>query len=805
MGEMQWRIQTMADVSADFLEAVCQIASEALTDPKANPAANPQSAQVGQRAAQLLWNRGIRSSQSLAGYLNPNQYQPTSPFAFGEEMRQAVDRLIQARQNGEKVAIWGDFDADGITSTAVLWEGLGQFFPSEQLTYVIPNRLTESHGLAIAGMDALNAEGYRLIVTCDTGSTNLTELEYAQQQGIEVIITDHHTLPAKRPPVVAMVNPRTLSPDHPLAYLSGVAVAYKLVEALYETLPDLPTRPLTDLLDLVAIGLIADLVNLTGDCRYLAQRGIEQLQRQRDPKTASRPGVACLLELCQRNGDRPTDISFGLGPRINAISRIRGDARFGVELLTCRELDRCRELAQETELANTRRKSLQKDVVQQIQARLTEIDLSTTSVIVLADSQWSVGVLGLVAGQIAQETNRPTILLTYDETESHPIARGSARSTQNLDLYALFATQSHLIHHFGGHPLAAGLTLPLENLPLFTEAVNRQVRQQQISLSAPTLTADLTVTVAELGKDLFRELKLLEPYGMGNPVPRLLIHSCWFRNVHNANIKDLRGRKIRYIKTEFELWDRTTQQGFPGIWWGHYRDEIPTLPCDAIVELDYNAYRKQYEVRLVDLRLASPAVPQASNLSIDWIIDCRNAEDSPLSYTQTAIEDAIRLTTCPASWDELGQWLRQAQQTQRSLILDYPPPPQDEPIERWRQLVGIAKYLSRTGTAVPPEQICQQLQISFRSFQVGLYLLRQYGFQIGRSDEGISFSLQFGTDLSEADSQANLALQPFLDAVQEEQFQRQYFSQVPLSLIQAIVTNSDFAGEAEVLASEGAL
>ncbi len=800
MRKVEWQVQATADLPGEFLEAVQQAARKALADEMLQ----------AHRAAQLLWQRGVRSLQQIDGYLNPNQYQPISPFAFGQEMSWAVDRLVQARQNAEKVAIWGDFDADGITATAVLWEGLGQFFLPEQLTYVIPNRLTESHGLSIGGINGLIAAGYRLIVTCDTGSTNLSELEYAQQQGIEVIITDHHTLSALRPPVVAMINPRTLPATHPLAHLSGVAVAYKLIEALYETLPDVPTRPLTDLLDLVAIGLIADLVNLTGDCRYLAQRGIEQLQKQRNPKTASRPGVACLLELCQRNGDRPTDISFGLGPRINAISRIRGDARFGVELLTCREIDRCRELAQETELANTRRKSLQKDVVQQIQARLTEIDLSTTSVIVLADSQWSVGVLGLVAGQIAQETNRPTILLTYDETEASPIARGSARSTHNLDLYALFQTQAHLIQHFGGHPLAAGLTLPLENLPLFTEAINRQVRQQQASLSAPTPSADLTVTIAELGKDLFRELKLLEPYGMGNPVPRLLIQNCWFRNVRNANIKDLRGRKVRYIKTEFEIWDKTISQGFPGVWWGHYRDEIPSVPCDAIVELDFNAYRKQYEVRLVNLQTTHSVTPQAENFSIDWIIDCRDSADLPLHFTRNAmqsssprsvIEDAIQLTTCPASWDELRQWLWQAQQTQRSLILAYPPPNENAPINQWQQLVGVAKYLSRTRISSSQEQIAQQLNISVRSLEIGLLLLKRYGFEVDQAGEQLSFSYPFESCKSEP-SELKLSvteegslsgIQPFLDAVQEEQFQRQYFHQVPLSLIQAIVMNRNFS------------
>ena len=398
--QLQWQVSPPPQIPQWFLEAV----------KRHTPASD------GHYAAQLLWQRKIRDSEQLPGFLNPDCYQPASPFEFGQEMQWAVERLQQACNTGEMVAIWGDFDADGITSTAVLWEGLGQFLPQEwQLIYYIPNRLTESHGLNFQGIDALKKQGCRLIVTCDTGSTNLKEIEYAQTLGIDVIVTDHHTLPAERPPVKAIINPRYLPSDHQLFHLSGVAVAYKLVEALYEALPDVPQQPLESLLDLVAIGLIADLVQLSGDCRYLAQRGIERLQQQL--KTRTRPGVARLLELCQRNGDRPTDISFGLGPRINAVSRIQGDASFCVELLTSNDAERCEKLASETELANTRRKSLQKDVTHQVKAKLGQLDLSTTSVIVLEDPQWPVGVLGLVAGQIAQEYGRPTILLSTEDGE----------------------------------------------------------------------------------------------------------------------------------------------------------------------------------------------------------------------------------------------------------------------------------------------------------------------------------------------------------------------------------------------------
>ncbi|MEH1948634.1 MAG: DHH family phosphoesterase, partial [Nostoc sp.] len=543
--QQQWTITATEQPPEWFIQAVKQH----------TPASS------GLYAAQLLWQRGIKDRQQLTAFINYKVYQPASPFEFGQEMHLAIARLQQAYNTKEKIAIWGDFDADGITATSVLWDGLGQFFAQNtQLVYYIPNRLKESHGLNNQGIDNLANQGCKLIVTCDTGSTNVEEIIYAKYLGIDVIVTDHHTLPTERPPVAAIINPRYFPKEHQLFNLSGVAVAYKLVEALYQSLPNVAKYPLEDLLDLVAVGLIADLVQLSGDCRYLAQMGIQRLQEDfKQPAAARRrPGVGRLLELCQKSGDRPTDISFGLGPRINAVSRIQGDASFCVELLTSRDVKRCNELAEVTELANARRKSLQKDVQAQVAQKLTQLDLSTTSVIVLEDAQWPAGVLGLVAGQIAQETGRPTILLsteglgtgdwglgTGEDSSQSPIpdlqslARGSARSVNSVDLYQLVKEQAHLLHRFGGHPFAAGLSLLVENIPLFTAAINQQLRQSLGSTTlTPTVQADLTVTVADLGKELFLELKLLEPCGMGNPVPKLLIQNCWFENSWHRNQQD---------------------------------------------------------------------------------------------------------------------------------------------------------------------------------------------------------------------------------------------------------------------------
>jgi len=633
------------------------------------------------------------------------------------------------------------------------------------------------------GILKLAQSGTKLIVTCDTGSTNLEEIAYAEELGIEIIVTDHHTLPESRPEVTAIINPRYLETSHPLYNLSGVAVAYKLVEALYEALPNIPHQPLENLLDLVAIGLIADLVELKGDCRYLAQVGIKQLQKQVKNNTMTRPGVAKLLDLCRRNGDRPTDISFGIGPRINAVSRIHGDASFCVELLTSQDAQRCSQLAEEAELANTRRKSLQKDTIKQVTKKLQQLDLSTTSVIVLEDPQWQGGVLGLAAGKIAQEYGRPTVLLSSGSKNDagEIMGRGSARSVNSIDLYQLVKSQSDLLHRFGGHPFAAGLSLPLENLNLFKQGINQQLRQKtNVADLVPQIDIDLEVTVADLGQDLFNELRQLEPYGMGNPIPKLLIKNCWFTNAWNKNIQDNRGNKVQYIKTTFKIWDESTNQGFPGIWWEHYKDEIPvTGKCQAIAELDFNTYSKRYEIRLVALRLVTDN-PGAKSVMIQTssLIDRRFACDQ-LDNLEVSSEQVSLLQQCPHNWSEIRREYRKALEGDRSLVLAYTPQNSPTPQEVWRRLVGLAKYLSRTQKEVSKSQIQTKLNLRETSFNYGLKALIAVGFNYYLNKDLYHFEYQENQLVLESE----LAINSFLLALKEEKFQQKYFHRVPLDLI----------------------
>ncbi|TAD75975.1 MAG: single-stranded-DNA-specific exonuclease RecJ [Oscillatoriales cyanobacterium] len=730
----------------------------------------------GDFLARALWARGWRDQADLAGWLSPDRHQPTGPEGWGEELQWAIARLVQARDRGDRVAIWGDFDADGVTATAVLWDGLGQFFAQgDRLTYFIPNRLTESHGLSRSGLEQLAAESCDLIVTCDTGSTNLAELAIAQDLGLDVIITDHHSLPDQRPEVVALVNPRSLPAESPLATLSGVAVAYKLVEALYQALPDVPQRPLSALLDLVAIGLIADLVELRGDTRYLAQMGLKQLQK------TDRPGLQLLLERCKKTGDRPSDIAFGIGPRMNAASRIYGDASFCIDLLTSRDRDYCATLADKVEAANSRRKALQNDLLWRARSRLAGVDWSTMPVIVLAEPGWPVGVLGLVAGQLVQEFNRPALLLTIEGD----MAKGSVRSLPGLDFYDLLKTQTHLLDRLGGHPLAAGLALPVANLGLLTQALERELRARCPVRSPQPIGVDLVVTVADLlvdrGRSLFQELKWLEPCGMGNPAPRLLIQNAQFTEFKVRRLQAGR-QQLRYFYTLFDLRDESSAETFPGIWWETLPEAIPKGRCDLVAELDFNSREKIYQLRPLAVRSVDVAASAAAGAIAIW--DYRSPD--PASNLPADLQTAVRVDRCPTSWEDWQPITREAITDRRPIALTYTPPTEPSPAQTWQQFLGMAKYLSRTGQPVSIATLADRLALSPQAVRIGLAALVALGLTVdpaGADSESDIVTIRRSSPAPGPGDDSAWMIQQFWAIVAEERFHHRYFATMsPLAL-----------------------
>ncbi len=691
---------------------------------------------AGAIAGRLLWQRGYREPGAVEAFLDWRAWPPTPPAALGApEVTAAVERLVRAWRQGEAIAIWGDFDADGITATAVLWEGLAPFFPQgEKLFAYIPNRLTESHGLSRSGLETLRP--CALIVTCDTGSTSLAELALLRDWGIDAIVTDHHVLPAERPPVLALLNPRTLPPDHPLATLSGVAVAYKLLEAFYEAVPNPP--PLEPLLDLVAIGLVADLVELRGDCRYLAQRGLEVLKQKR------RPGVKLLLDRCNRAGDRATDIGFGLGPRLNAASRIWGEVWPVVELLTGTDERRCRVLAERVEQANERRRELVQRVQKEVEQRLATVDLSTAGAIVLADGAWPAGVLGLVAGRLVQDYNRPVFLLNV----TGDLARGSARAPRGLDLYQLLQGQGRLLLGFGGHPQAGGLSCLSQNVPLLQEAIEQQLAAQGWRPSPPTLALEGPIAVAQLNQQTFREIKQLEPFGMGNPPPCFWVPRCRFQDAVDDRPTGVRGDKLRYRRTRFTLVDDSGT--IPGVWWDREAQDLPTGWCEAAVELVDNPYEKRYEVRLAAVRPCTTSPPVVVTTAPPQLL-ARGEEIPP---------QALRCDRPPASQQELTQWLQTARRQPVALMYQ---PPQPDGDRLWLEL--LARLLPATQISLARLQ--QDLDIDERITAIAQECLTAQGWRMVATET--HWYIERRGDTGEAPL--------WVAAVNERRFRQRYFAQ----------------------------
>jgi single-stranded-DNA-specific exonuclease len=399
----------------------------------------------------------------------------------------------------------------------------------------------------------------------------------------------------------------------------------------------------------------------------------------------------------------------------------------------------------------------------------------------LEDTQWSASILGLVAGQLSSEYARPVILLQIEEG----IARGSARSPAGIDLYELIKGQEHLLTSFGGHPLAAGMSLPAQNLAMFKEAIEQrfwsQYSREYVQTQVQRMEIDLVVTVKELGQLMFRQLKQLEPYGMGNPIPKLLIKNCWFDRKFNAKLRNRHGQKVDYIKTDFCLIDDTGE--INGHWWGHYSHELPEvgMPCDVVVELVDNAYKREYQVRLLDfcpvpasrpmplyasradngnhlgdryLNNFSQDLPRSSSqpslaeatATIEFIDRRGQAELSSSLLKKLATDEVMICDRCPTSWQELENLLTVAQSQQKPIVLTYPLPQKLNGWQVWQKLVGIAKYLDRTDKSITLAHLSSSLGIGDRNSQIidlGLTALSECGWQqviTGEELQNISFA-----------------------------------------------------------------
>ncbi len=536
--------------------------------------------------AETLARRGIVTAQDAHAFLDPAAYTPSEPTAL-PDLPRAVERLQRAIRRGERIAVWGDFDADGQTSTALLLETLRAL--GGDAVYRVPTR-QEGHGLHTQGLERLVRDGADLILTCDTGVMAHEAVAHANRLGAEVIITDHHVLGQTLPPALAVVNPHRLPEGHPMSTLPGVGVAYELARALGPEAADAA-------LDLVALGTVADVATLIKDARYLVQRGLEVLRR------TPRLGLQAVYELAKLRPEGITEeqIGFVLGPRLNALGRL-SDASKGVELLITGDPIRARTLATEVEGLNARRRWQTKQVTE---AALAQIDrqpeLLDYQALVLNNPTWPGGIVGIVASRLAERYDKPTVLIS-DPPDG--VARGSGRSIPGLDLIAALTDCADLLLGFGGHKAAAGFSMDPERIPELRAALSRAVAERIESVRVPVLPIDAYVELPDLSLDLVTEIGRLAPFGAGNPPLTLAI-----RDLGVAS-KVTIGRTQEHLRVTVEDEQNRSQTVF---WWQGAGSTLPQGRFDLALHVRENDYRGKVDVQVewVEARQLSPAPIEA--------------------------------------------------------------------------------------------------------------------------------------------------------------------------------------------------
>ncbi len=465
--------------------------------------------------AAALVNRGIDSSEAARRFLRLSLQDMQPPFVL-RDMDVAVNRIHRALQRREKILIFGDYDVDGVTSTAIMVDFLSR--AGARVAHYIPHRIREGYGLKEAHVrQCIVPRGIDLLITVDCGSGSHAAARTAAAAGVDVIITDHHSIGAELPPALAVINPKRGDGPPGFENLAGVGVAFSLLIALRRHLReagfwrDGAAPNLKHYCDLVALGTVADMVPLVGDNRILARTGIEMMASR------PRPGLQSLMEIAGMRGHRvdAEDIAFRLAPRINAAGRIKHADR-AVALLTAPDLHTARQLAEPLERLNTQRQILEKVILQQIEERLAaNPSLLEKGALVLSDRDWHLGVLGIVASRLMQRYGRPVVLIT---TQSGT-GKGSARSVPGTDLYRLLEETADLLTGFGGHALAAGLEVDPANIDHFSRAFEAAVARNAGDAPAPVRDIDWPLELTAISDRLIDELEQLKPFGTGNPEP----------------------------------------------------------------------------------------------------------------------------------------------------------------------------------------------------------------------------------------------------------------------------------------------
>ncbi len=636
-------------------------------------------------AKQILVRRGYADPASARAFLDPDAYSPADGWEL-PDLRVAVDRIEQAVNTREAICVWGDFDVDGQTSTALLVQTLRAL--GADVRWHIPIRATESHGIKIPYLKEVIENGAKLILTCDTGISEAEAIDYANSRGVDVVVTDHHDLPETLPNALALVDPKRLPEEHPLATLPGVGVAYKLAEKLLErrekrvesreekrvenreknntqyAMRNTPLSP-SDLLDLVALGITADVADLHGDARYLLQRGLIELRQTK------RIGLKTLYELAGINPltVNEGDIGFGIAPRMNALGRL-GDANQMVDFLLTQNPVRARVIATQLEGLNTQRRLLVSQVYRAAEAQISANPaLNESAALVLAQKNWAAGVIGIAASRLAERYHKPVILLSIGEDG---VARGSARSVTGIHITEAIAAQKDILHGFGGHPMAAGMALDADKIPAFRRRISQAIRAQlgDADLPEETLVIEAWLPLHDLTLNLSAGLNKLAPFGPRNP--NIVLASRDLRLSHFAKI----GKNKEHLRLTVKDSAKNTQSFLR---WNADEDDLP--PKEGKFDLAYKirtgefrgtaqltlevvdfrvtetveSVEKREERKVCKLQVASDAFASLQEAGVQVFVEGKAELEGKRRYELEKAEELIVYTSPPSNrvWEEI--------------------------------------------------------------------------------------------------------------------------------------------------------
>ena len=530
--------------------------------------------------ARVLANRNILNPNLARPFFTPNLDMLHNPYLM-QDMDKAVKRVLTNINSGKPIMVFGDYDVDGTTGAASLYLAFQKF--GADVTYYIPDREKEGYGLSYHGIEVAKDIGIDLIITCDCGINAFVQVDFANEQNIDIIITDHHTTDTELPKAHAILNPKREDCEYPFKGLCGGGVAFKLITAIGNEL-NIPLTDYEEIIPLITLGTAADVVPIKDENRVIVHHGLNILEN------LEKPGLKTLLELAGLKGHISVgQLVFSIAPRINAAGRI-GDANRAVELLVTDDQDKARLLAKELDNENKRRQIIQQAVVDEALLKVNaEADLKNENALVLANAGWHSGVVGIVASKIKEEFNRPTIIIALENGSG----KGSARSVAGFDLYeALTACKTHL-DDYGGHPMAAGLTLSNKKLEDFKKAfinfANERLTEENLQA---TLTLDSEIALQDITPRFMEFLDKLSPYGPGNMRPKFAI-----RNAEIAGAPKVIGKTGEHIR--FKI--RQGLKSYPAVGFGlsnKYEMLITGQPVDIACVVETNEWQGNTSIQM---------------------------------------------------------------------------------------------------------------------------------------------------------------------------------------------------------------